>query len=43
MEKDHSESRGIDGRMGSELILGTLAGGAVEWIQLAQEGAGGGL
>jgi hypothetical protein len=35
-ERDHSENRGIDGRMGSEWILGILAGG-VEWIQLAQD------
>jgi len=35
-ERDHSEDRGIDGRMGSEWILGRLAGG-VEWIQLAQD------
>jgi hypothetical protein len=26
-ERDHSEDRGIDGRMGLELILGTLVGG----------------
>jgi hypothetical protein len=35
-ERDHSEDRGVDGRMGSEWILGRLAGG-VEWIQLAQD------
>jgi hypothetical protein len=34
-EKDHSEDRGVDGRMGSEWILGRLALG-VEWVQLAQ-------
>jgi hypothetical protein len=34
-ERDHSEDRGVDGRMGSEWILGRLAGG-VEWIKLAQ-------
>jgi hypothetical protein len=35
-ERDHSEGPGVDGRMGSEWILGRLAGG-VEWIQLAQD------
>jgi hypothetical protein len=34
--RDHSEDQGIDGRMGSEWILGRLAGG-VAWIQLAQD------
>jgi hypothetical protein len=27
---------GVDGRMGSKWILGILAGGGVEWINLAQ-------
>jgi hypothetical protein len=27
--------QGVDGRMGSEYILGRLAGGSVEWVQLA--------
>jgi hypothetical protein len=32
------EDQGINGRMGSEWILGRLAGvGCVEWIQLAQD------
>jgi hypothetical protein len=31
-ERDHSEDRGVDGRMESEWI-----GGGVEWIQLAQD------
>jgi hypothetical protein len=35
-ERDHSEARDVDGRMGSEWMLGRLAGG-VEWIQLAQD------
>jgi hypothetical protein len=35
-ERDHSESRDVAGRMGSEWILGRSAGG-VEWIQLAQD------
>jgi hypothetical protein len=26
-ERDHSEHRGVDGRMGSEWLLGRLAGG----------------
>jgi hypothetical protein len=30
-ERDHSEYRGVDGRMGSEWLLGRLAG-VVEWI-----------
>jgi hypothetical protein len=35
-ERDHSEDGGVDWKMGSELILGRLAGG-IEWIQLAQD------
>jgi hypothetical protein len=31
------EARTVDGRMGSKWILGRLAGGAVEWIHLAQD------
>jgi hypothetical protein len=31
------EDQGIDGRMVSEWILGRLAGGDVEWIQLAKD------
>jgi hypothetical protein len=34
-ERDHSQDRGVDGRMGSEWILGRLVGG-VDWIHLAQ-------
>jgi hypothetical protein len=34
--KDRLEDQGIDGRMGSECILGRLLGGVVEWIQLSQ-------
>jgi hypothetical protein len=34
-ERDHSEDRGVDGKMRSEWILRRLAG-RVEWIQLAQ-------
>jgi hypothetical protein len=34
-ERDYSEDKGVDGRMGSEWILGRLAGG-VEWIHLSQ-------
>jgi hypothetical protein len=30
------ENEGVDGRMGSEWVLGRLAGG-VEWIQMAQD------
>jgi hypothetical protein len=35
-ERDHSEDNGVDGRMGSEWILGRLTGG-VDWIRLAQD------
>jgi hypothetical protein len=35
-ERDHLEYQGVDGKMGSERILGRLAGG-VEWIRLAQD------
>jgi hypothetical protein len=41
-ERDHLEDQGVDGRMGSEWILGRLAGG-IEWIQLARDRASGGL
>jgi hypothetical protein len=34
--KNHLEDQDVDGYMGSECILGRLAGG-VEWIQLAQD------
>jgi hypothetical protein len=34
--KNHSEDQGIDGKIGSEWILGRLAGGGVKCIQLAQ-------
>jgi hypothetical protein len=43
MKRDRLEHRGIVGRMGSELNLVRLAGGGVEWIQLAHDRAGGGL
>jgi hypothetical protein len=35
-ERDHSEDRGVDVRIGSEWILGRLAEGRVEWIELGQ-------
>jgi hypothetical protein len=35
-ERDHSADQGVDGRMGSEWILGRLAGG-VGWIKLAED------
>jgi hypothetical protein len=38
-ERDNSEDRGIDWRKGSELMFGRLAGGYVEWIQLAEDGS----
>jgi hypothetical protein len=34
--KNHLEDQGVDGRMGSQWILGRLAGG-VQWIQMAQD------
>jgi hypothetical protein len=37
-EIDELEDRGVDGRMGSEWILGRLAGG-VEWIQWSVAGS----
>jgi hypothetical protein len=36
-EKDHSEDRCVDGRMGSEWILGRLAG---EWVRVDPVGSG---
>jgi hypothetical protein len=35
-ERDHSEDRGVDGRMGSEWILRRLAGGWSEfsWLRI---------
>jgi hypothetical protein len=35
-ERDHLDDQGVDGRMGSQCILGRMAGG-VEWIQLTQD------
>jgi hypothetical protein len=35
-EREHLKDHGVDGKMGSELILGRLAAG-VDWIQLAQD------
>jgi hypothetical protein len=37
-EGDHLKDQGIDGRMGLEGILGTLAGGGgLDWIRLTQD------
>jgi hypothetical protein len=36
-ERDHWEDQGVDGKMGSEWILGRLAWGGVDWIRLAQD------
>jgi hypothetical protein len=33
-ERDHLDDQGVDGRMGSEWILGRLAGGGGVWIGL---------
>jgi hypothetical protein len=36
-EREHSENQGVDARMGSEWILGRLAGeGGLNFIRLAQ-------
>jgi hypothetical protein len=35
-ERDNFGDQGVDGRMGSERILGRFVGG-IEWIQLAQD------
>jgi hypothetical protein len=37
-ERYHLKDHGVDGRMGSKWILGSLVGGGcVEWIHLAQD------
>jgi hypothetical protein len=36
-EREHLEDQGVGGKMGSEWILGRLAWGCVDWIQLAQD------
>jgi hypothetical protein len=36
-ERDHSEDQNVGGRVGSQLILGRLAGEGVVWIRLAQD------
>jgi hypothetical protein len=33
--KSNWKDQGVDGRMGSEWTLGSLAGGVVDWIRLA--------
>jgi hypothetical protein len=43
MERDHSEGLGVDWRMGSEQILGRLAGGVWSRSSWLRIGAGGGL
>jgi hypothetical protein len=35
--KNHSEDQGVDGRMGSEWILGRLAWRGVDWIRIAED------
>jgi hypothetical protein len=40
-ERDHSEDHGIDGRMGSECILGRLGGGGwigFDWLRIGTGG-----
>jgi hypothetical protein len=39
-EKDHSEDRGVDGRMGSEWILGRFAGvwSGLNWLRIVTDG-----
>jgi hypothetical protein len=36
-ERDHSEDRDVDGRMGSECYLRKIGWESVDWIQLAQD------
>jgi hypothetical protein len=36
-ERDHLEDQSVGGKMGSEWILGRLAWGGVDWIQLSQD------
>jgi hypothetical protein len=40
-EKDHSEDRDVDGRMGSKWILGTLAGSVWSGFTWHRIGTGG--
>jgi hypothetical protein len=42
-ESDQSEDRGVDGRIGSELIVGRLAGGVWSGFSWLRIGTGGGL
>jgi hypothetical protein len=42
-ERDHSEDRGMGGRMGSEWVLGRLAGGVWSGFSWLRIGTGGGL
>jgi hypothetical protein len=39
-ERDHSEDQGVNGRMGSEWILGRLAGVWIEfeWLRIGTDG-----
>jgi hypothetical protein len=40
-ERDHSEDRGVDGRMGSEWALGRLVGGVCSgftWLRRGTDG-----
>jgi hypothetical protein len=43
MERDHSEDRGVDWRIGSKWILGRLAGGGWSGFSWLRIGTGGGL
>jgi hypothetical protein len=42
-ERDHSEDRSIDGKMGSECILGRMARGVWSGFNWLRIGTGGGL
>jgi hypothetical protein len=42
-ERNHSEDRGVDGRIGSERILGRLAAGMWSGFNWLRIGTGGGL
>jgi hypothetical protein len=43
MERDHLEDRGVGGRIGSERILGRLAGSVWNGFSWLRIGTGGGL
>jgi hypothetical protein len=42
-ERDHLENQSVDGRMGSEWIIGRLGGGVYSGSRWLRRGTGGGL